>query len=550
MTYSKNEITSIKLDAEVVKTKKTKKRKKVAAKKVTAKKTATKKRKITKATITKDKSSKAYITNQKFLGKIIEIGSQVYKIKFVGKEMPRVGATAYVQTSDGERILEIAYLLDDNCAQAFVIGEESEIAISDSVVSYDASYEIPLGKDVLGRVMSVSGKPYDSKISKKISSPRTGNPLLGVSKSKQDRYDIFPVRDVLETGIKVIDLLLPLPKGGKVGLLGGAGVGKTVIVQELINSFITKHNGLSVFVGIGERIREGHELWQEAKELKFLDKTALVFAQMNESSGARFRAGYSGIRIAEDFRDDRKQDVLLFIDNIFRYVQAGSEISSLLGKTPSSVGYQPTLSKEMAQLQERIVSNRNGSITSIQAVYIPADDFTDPAAVAAFSHFDATIVLDREIAAEGIYPAINPLESSSKLLTKDFISKRHLKISNEVVSYLEKYRELRDVLTILGFDSLSDRDKNIVLIARRIRNFFSQPFIVAEKFSSQEGRYVTLEENLTSFEKILSGELNHIPESLFMAVGSIEEVEKKWEKRQEELREQASVTRETNVLTR
>lgn len=478
-------------------------------------------------------------------GEIIGVASQIYIVQFFNFQ-PRVGASVFVHTkNDGIKNLEVSFLEKNNIAKCFIIGDETGISMGDKVTTMDKSYEIPLGDEVLGRVMGVDGHAYDENTGK-INSPITGSPLLNIAKTRRDEYKIKPIEEILETGIKVIDLLLPFPKGGKVGLLGGAGVGKTVVVQELINSFIMQHNGRSVFVGIGERVREGHELWNEAKELGFLKNTALIFAQMNESSGARFRAAFSGVRVAEYIRDKKKQDVLLFIDNIFRYVQAGSEISSLLGRTPSSVGYQPTLFREMSELQERIASNENGSITSVQAVYIPADDFTDPSAVAAFTHFEATIVLDREIAAEGLFPAINPLESSSKLLTIDYVSNKHLDIASKVTNILERYRELKDILTILGFDSLSEDDKKAVLIARRVRNFFAQPFTSAERFTPFKGKYVKLEQTISSFEKILSGELNNIPESLFKYKGSIEEVEEAYKKEQIKKSRKVQIAKEQN----
>lgn len=361
-------------------------------------------------------------------------------------------------------------------------------------------------------------------------------PTLVTEHKTEDRYKIIPKSEILETGIKVIDVLLPIPKGGKTGLLGGAGVGKTVVVQELINTFISHHNGLSVFTGIGERIREGHELWKEAKELGFLSKTAFIFGQMNESPGLRFRSGFTGIKVAEYFRNNLGKSVLLFMDNIFRYVQAGSEISTLLDKTPSAVGYQPTLFSEMGKLQERINSTVDGDITSIQAMYIPADDFTDPAAVAAFAHFDSTIILSRQLAAEGIYPAVDPLSSSSKLLSTKFTSKRHIEIAKKTIQIIEKTKSLEEIINILGFDALIKKDKMTVRIGRRIKQFLTQPFIIAEKFSGIPGKFVSLEDSLDSMEQILSGKLNHIPVSDFAYIGTVDEAVAKYEEAQKNLK--------------
>ena len=347
---------------------------------------------------------------------------------------------------------------------------------------------------------------------------------MDVNTDDKVKYEIDSSTEVLETGIKVIDFLLPIPRGGKVGLLGGAGVGKTVVVQELINTFIKNHDGLSVFTGIGERTREGHELLNEARELGFLNKTALVFAQMNEVPGARFRAAYSGVRIAEYFRDAYKKDVLLFVDNIFRLVQAGSEISSLLGRLPSAVGYQPTLASEMGAFQERIGTTKNGAITSIQAVYIPADDLTDPSAVASFAHFDSTIILDRDIAAAGIYPAVSPLQSNSSLLNRGYVSDEHYDAATEALKILESYNQLQDIIMILGLDGLTEEDKETVKKSRRISKFLSQPFFVAEKFSGSKGKTVLLKDTVRSFKAIIDGDVSHIPEKFFLYKGSIDEV--------------------------
>ncbi|XP_067660054.1 ATP synthase subunit beta-like [Haliotis asinina] len=403
------------------------------------------------------------------------------------------------------------------------------IGIGNAAKSDNKGIMIPVGDKVLGRVISVLGDPYDSPLPTKFTQRAE---IMEVTSNDKEKYEISNKTEVLETGIKVIDFLLPIPRGGKVGLLGGAGVGKTVVVQELINTFIKNHDGLSVFTGIGERTREGHELLNEAKELGFIDKTAFVFAQMNEVPGARFRAAYSGVRIAEHMRQTKKKDILLFVDNIFRLVQAGSELSSLLGKLPSAVGYQPTLSSEMGAFQERVGTNEDGAITSVQAVYIPADDLTDPSAVASFAHFDSTIILDRDIAAAGIYPAVNPLESSSSLLNRGYITDAHYESATKVLEILEKNNQLQDIIMILGLDGLTDEDKFVVNVAGRLRNFLSQPFFVAEKFSGSAGKTVPLAETVKSFERILDGEVNHIPERYFLYKGGLDEVIAAYEKDQ------------------
>lgn len=459
-------------------------------------------------------------------GNVIAINSQVVDIEFP-KTMPKIGALLEIKTSVGTKEhFELAQVIGKGIARAYSITKMDGIGIGNEVTTNNLGITVPVGRGVLGRIINLMGEPYDSATNKVDATERAE--ILAASQTEAAAYKNIISNEVLETGVKVIDLLLPIPRGGKVGLLGGAGVGKTVVVQELINSFIKNHNGLSVFTGIGERTREGHELWKEAQELKFLDNTAFVFAQMNEVPGARYRAAFSGIKIAEHFRDVEKKDVLLFVDNIFRYVQAGSEISSLLERLPSAVGYQPTLSYEMGAFQERIGSTKDGSITSIQAVYIPADDLTDPSAVASFTHFDSTIILDRDIAAQGRFPAINPLESSSKLLARGYVTDAHYDAAIGVQEVLEQYNQLQDIIMILGLNGLTDKDKEIVKTARRIQNFLSQPFSVAEKFSGIPGKTVPLETTITSFLKILSGELNHIPEKLFLYQGSVEDVIEKY----------------------
>ncbi len=466
-------------------------------------------------------------------GMIVEIKSQVYKIQIIKAiEKPIISSVFEVKLPNGEiRILEVSDIKNDKLVSAFVLGKEEGLTIGMYLESKNQPYSLPISKEILGRVVDPVGRILDNpnfKLTGKLYAP------MQVTEKKEDqRYNLIPKSEILETGIKVIDILLPIPKGGKTGLLGGAGVGKTIIVQELINTFIKHHDGLSVFTGIGERIREGHELWQEAKELGFLDKTTFVFGQMNESPGLRFRSGFTGVKVAEYFRNNLGKSVLLFMDNIFRYVQAGSEISTLLEKTPSAVGYQPTLISEMGKLQERINSTLDGDITSIQAMYIPADDFTDPAAVAAFAHFDSTIILSRQLAAEGIYPAVDPLASSSKLLSKKYTSQRHINVAKTTIRYLKKLKHLEEIINILGFDALTELDKTSVRIGRRIKKFLTQPFIIAEKFSGIKGKFVGLDDSLSSMERILSGELNHIPDSMFAFVGTVEEVIQKYEEKLE-----------------
>ncbi|MGL4343531.1 MAG: MMOB1670 family gliding motility ATPase complex subunit [Metamycoplasmataceae bacterium] len=473
-------------------------------------------------------------------GIIIEIKSQVYKIQiYKAVEKVEIGSVFETILENGEkRILEVSSILNDKVVSAFVLGKEEGLSIGTELVSKNQPYSLPINETLLGRVIDPVGRILDDP-NYQIKGKEYA-PMQVTEKNQKDRYAIIPKSEILETGIKVIDVLLPIAKGGKTGLLGGAGVGKTIVVQELINTFIKHHDGLSVFTGIGERIREGHELWQEAKELGFLSKTAFVFGQMNESPGLRFRSGFTGVKLAEYFRNNLGKSVLLFMDNIFRYVQAGSEISTLLDKTSSAVGYQPTLFSEMGKLQERINSTVDGDITSIQAMYIPADDFTDPAAVAAFAHFDSTIILSRKLAAEGIYPAIDPLASSSKLLSTKFTSQRHINIAKQTIQVIEKTKSLEEIINILGFDALVAEDKKIVRIGRRINQFLTQPFVIAEKFSGVPGKFVPLDTSLNSMEQILSGNLNYIPVSKFSYIGAVEEAIQN-HKKEQELMEQKSV---------
>ncbi len=386
-----------------------------------------------------------------------------------------------------------------------------------------APISVPVGKEVLGRMFNVLGREIDGLGS------LANAPKLPIHRAAPAFHEQQTAAEMLETGIKVIDLLCPYAKGGKIGLFGGAGVGKTVLIQELIHNIAKEHGGMSVVTGVGERTREGNDMYHEMKDSGVLDKTVLVYGQMNESPGARMRVALSGLTMAEHFRDEDKQDVLLFIDNIFRFTQAGSEVSALLGRMPSAVGYQPTLATEMGQLQERITSTKNGSITSVQAIYVPADDLTDPAPATAFTHLDAKTVLDRSIAALGIYPAVDPLESSSRILDPLVVGEEHYEVARSVQEILQRYKELQDIIAILGMDELSEEDKIIVNRARRVRNFLSQPFHVAEVFSGMRGAYVSREDTIRSFKEILAGNYDHLPEQAFMFVSTIEEAIKKAE---------------------
>ena len=386
-----------------------------------------------------------------------------------------------------------------------------------------APITVPVGDKTLGRLFNVLGETIDNE------APIKKTPMLPIHREPPAFEDQIPAKEIFETGIKVIDLIAPYSKGGKIGLFGGAGVGKTVLIQELINNIATEHGGLSVFAGVGERTREGNDLYYEMKESGVIDKTALIFGQMNEPPGARMRVALSGLTMAEYFRDEKKQDVLLFIDNIFRFTQAGSEVSALLGRIPSAVGYQPTLATEMGQLQERITSTKQGSITSVQAVYVPADDLTDPAPATTFAHLDATTVLSRSISELGIYPAVDPLDSTSRILDPNIVGERHYNVARRVQEILQRYKELQDIIAILGMDELSDEDKITVARARRIQRFLSQPFSVAEQFTGINGKYVPLQETIKGFEEILDGKHDDLPESAFLFVGTIEEAVEKAE---------------------
>lgn len=460
------------------------------------------------------------------IGTIVQAVGPIIDVRFREGKLPKLLTALSIPLSDGKRLVtEVLQHIGDDTVRSVSMGATEGLVRGMEVIDTQAPITVPVGNKTLGRMFNVLGDPIDEKPSIYEESPHSS-----IHRNAPSYEEQATSSEILETGIKVIDLLCPYVKGGKVGLFGGAGVGKTVLIQELINNIATEHNGISVFGGVGERSREGNDLYYEMKESGVLKKTALVFGQMNEPPGARMRVGLTALTMAEYFRDVGHQDVLLFIDNIFRFTQAGSEVSALLGRMPSAVGYQPTLATEMGQLQERITSTKNGSITSIQAVYVPADDMTDPAPATTFSHLDATTVLDRNLAALGIYPAVDPLESSSNILDPLVLGEKHYKTARAVQNILQRYKELQDIIAILGMDELSEEDKTTVNRARRIRNFLSQPFTVAEKFSGLKGKYVKKEDTLRSFAAILSGKYDEYPESAFMYCGTIEDVEAKVEK--------------------
>ncbi len=453
----------------------------------------------------------------KNIGKIVQILGPVVDVRFEKSKIPAILNALELNYEGNKYIFEVAQHIGDNTVRTISMGTTEGLIRDLEVIDTGAPITVPVGKEVLSRMFNVLGDPIDEKPAPKATKYM---PIHRLAPSYEEQKSSS---EILETGIKVIDLLVPYVKGGKIGLFGGAGVGKTVLVQELINNIAKQHGGLSVFAGVGERTREGNDLFHEMIAAGVIDKTALVFGQMNEPPGARMRVALTGLTMAEYFRDELNQDVLLFIDNIFRFTQAGSEVSALLGRMPSAVGYQPTLATEMGQLQERITSTVKGSITSVQAVYVPADDLTDPAPATTFTHLDAKTVLDRNIAALGIYPAVDPLGSSSRMLDPLIIGNEHYETARQVQSILQRFKELQDIIAILGMDELSDEDKLIVHRARRIRNFLSQPFDVAEKFSGIPGKFVPLSENIRSFKEILEGKHDNLPEEAFLYVGTIDE---------------------------
>ena len=431
--------------------------------------------------------------------------------------LPKIYNALKVQNGDKELVLEVAQHIGNNMVRTIAMDDTNGLQRGMEVIDTGAPITVPVGKAVLGRILNVLGQPVDNN------GPITTEEKLPIHRPAPDFESQGTEVEIFETGIKVIDLLAPYIKGGKIGLFGGAGVGKTVLIMELINNIAKGHGGLSVFAGVGERTREGRDLYDEMTESGVLSKTSLVYGQMNEPPGARLRVGLTGLTIAENFRDKEGQDVLLFIDNIFRFTQAGSEVSALLGRTPSAVGYQPNLATEMGALQERITSTKTGSITSVQAVYVPADDLTDPAPATTFSHLDATTVLSRRIASLGIYPAVDPLDSTSKALDADIVGNEHYTVAREVQAVLQRYKELQDIIAILGMDELSDEDKMTVSRARKIEKFFSQPFSVAEQFTGMAGKYVPIKETVRGFKEILEGKHDDLPEQAFLYVGTIEE---------------------------
>lgn len=463
-------------------------------------------------------------------GKITAIQGPVVDVEFEKYNIPKLKEALSVDVDGHEKIMEVSQHIGDNSVRCIMLSESEGLYRGMEVKRDGNGIMTPVGVEVLGRMLNVLGQPIDGK--KSISKEVEKWPIH----RKAPRFaDQRPVVEVLETGIKVIDLLEPYPKGGKIGLFGGAGVGKTVLIQELINNIATEHGGYSIFAGVGERSREGNDLWLEMQESGVADKTALVFGQMNESPGVRMRVALTGLTMAEYFRDEENKDVLLFIDNIFRFVQAGSEVSTLLGRMPSAVGYQPTLSEEMGSLQERITSTKDGSVTSVQAIYVPADDLTDPAPATTFSHLDATTVLSRKIAEQGLYPAVDPLESTSRILEANIVGREHYLVARKVQEYLQKYKELQDIIAILGMDELSDTDKQIVFRARKIQRFLSQPTHVAEKFTGVPGVYVPIKETIRGFKAIIDGDMDSYPELAFYNVGTIDDVIEKAKKLSGEL---------------
>ncbi len=455
-------------------------------------------------------------------GLITQIIGPVIDVEFQQGELPEIYTALRIYNEDGSFVVaEVQQMLGSNRVRTVAMSSTDGLKRGMKVVNTGEPIKIPVGKPILGRILNVIGEPVDKM------GPVETNEYLPIHRESPSFVDQNTNIEILETGIKAIDLIQPYQKGGKIGLFGGAGVGKTVLIMELIHNIASEHSGVSVFGGVGERTREGNDLWNEMKESGVIDKVALIYGQMNEPPGARMRVGLSALTAAEYFRDFSKQDVLLFIDNIFRFTQAGSEVSALLGRMPSAVGYQPTLATEMGELQERITSTKDGSITSVQAIYVPADDLTDPAPATTFSHLDASTVLSRQIASLGIYPAVDPLASNSRVLDPNIIGEEHYEVTRKVLEILQKYKELQDIIAILGMDELSDEDKETVNRARKIQRFLSQPFFVAEQFSGIPGKYVKLEDTIRGFKEIIEGKHDDLPEQAFYMVGTIEEAVEK-----------------------
>lgn len=451
-------------------------------------------------------------------GKITQIIGAVLDIKFTEGKLPEINEAIRIPLKDGKLVVEVSQHLGDDTVRCIAMGPTDGLVRGMDAEATGAPITVPVGENTLGRMFNVLGEPIDNKPAP------TEVEYTPIHRPAPEFSEQSTQQELLETGIKVVDLLCPYQKGGKIGLFGGAGVGKTVLIQELIRNIATEHGGYSVFTGVGERTREGNDLYYEMKESGVIDKTTMVFGQMNEPPGARMRVGLTGLTMAEYFRDKGGKDVLLFIDNIFRFTQAGSEVSALLGRMPSAVGYQPTLQTEMGALQERITSTKDGSITSVQAVYVPADDLTDPAPATTFAHLDATTVLSRSIVELGIYPAVDPLESTSRILDPRILGEEHYQVARSVQEILQRYKELQDIIAILGMDELSEEDKLVVSRARRVQRFLSQPFYVAEQFTGYDGKYVPISETIRGFKEILEGKHDDIPESYFLNAGTIDDV--------------------------
>ena len=452
------------------------------------------------------------------IGKITQVIGAVIDIKFTDGNLPEINSAINIKTKDGGKlVVEVAQHLGDDTVRCIALGPTDGLVRGMEAEATGAPISVPVGEQTLGRIFNVLGDPIDNK-------PAPEVEHMPIHRKAPTFAEQATNTEMLETGIKVVDLLCPYQKGGKIGLFGGAGVGKTVLIQELIRNIATEHGGYSVFTGVGERTREGNDLYYEMKESGVIEKTTMVFGQMNEPPGARMRVGLTGLTMAEYFRDKGGKDVLLFIDNIFRFTQAGSEVSALLGRMPSAVGYQPTLQTEMGALQERITSTKNGSITSVQAVYVPADDLTDPAPATTFAHLDATTVLSRSIVELGIYPAVDPLESTSRILDPRIVGEEHYQVARQVQEILQKYKELQDIIAILGMDELSEDDKLVVSRARKVQRFLSQPFFVAGQFTGLEGRYVPISETIQGFKEIIEGKYDDIPEGYFLNCGNIDDV--------------------------
>ena len=456
------------------------------------------------------------------IGKIIQVSGPVVDVQFEKGQLPKLRDALKVTVDGEERVMEVAQMLGGSAVRCIILSSSDGLARNMEVISTGDGIKVPVGDNTIGRMFNVLGNPID------------GGEEIPESEERwkihrpAPRFDEQNVTvEVLETGIKVIDLLEPYARGGKIGLFGGAGVGKTVLIQELIHNIAMEYGGYSIFTGVGERSREGNDLWNEMNESGVIDKTCMVFGQMNESPGVRMRVALTGLTMAEYFRDVQHKDVLLFIDNIFRFVQAGSEVSTLLGRMPSAVGYQPTLAQEMGSLQERITSTSNGSVTSVQAVYVPADDLTDPAPATTFSHLDATTVLSRKIAEQGIYPAVDPLASTSRILEADVVGEEHYNVARTVQEYLQNYNELQDIIAILGMDELSDNDKLVVNRARKIQRFLAQPTFMGEKFTGVKGKYVPLRETIRGFKAIIGGDVDDLPEAAFYNVGTLDDAHEK-----------------------